>query len=801
MTDQPQNVTELSSTAQTAAKEESGPSKSEPLVLATGSDSVGTQTLASGKTSSDFANQSEFDQSPVNSAGTKPGASAHGSVENLAMPSVQSTGEIGFRDLQLIAPIHEALEQAGYEVPTPIQAATIPPLLAGRDVLGQAQTGTGKTAAFALPLLSRINLQSSQTQVLVLTPTRELAIQVADSFKRYAKCMKGLRVAPIYGGQAYSTQINQLERGLHVVVGTPGRVMDHMRQNKLKIDELKCLVLDEADEMLRMGFVDDVQWILSHTPEKRQIALFSATMPHAIRKIADEHLKNPEIVTIDAQQRTAETIRQRYIMMPHRSKYDALIRVLECEETDGVIIFIKTKAGTVELSENLQAAGYLSAALNGDVAQAQRERTVDQLKSGVINIIAATDVAARGLDVPRISHVINYDLPFDTEAYVHRIGRTGRAGRSGEAILFVAPSERGFLRVIERGTSQTIEPMPIPTAKTINELRQRRFKEKISAGMKHPQFKLFESLITEYQNETQADPSQIAAAIAAMTQGNTSMFVVDREPNVRDTYATDRHSSDRRGQRPDRGNSRDFERRDFDRRDNDRAPRQSDFRDRRSESSSDRPTDARPARSSRTFEGERRSENPRSDRPRSESPRSDGGRESFRIEVGLTHGVKPANIVGAIVNEAGIDSALIGDIKIMDDHSIVDLPSGMPRDIFRVLGRAWVMGKQLRISKLSDFYKNGPEKPKYKTKEKTKDKDGDKDKVKDQDNVKVQDKAKDPDKVKHKEKAKDKDKTKVKSEEQEAKAVRKKPKKTDSEALSLEAEAAALVDSAIGPQT
>lgn len=795
MTDQPQNVTEIPSIAQTAPTSNAAPVKTEPSTLAAGTDSLRTQTLAQEKTASDFANQSGLGQNTVNSDGTKPGASAHGLVENLALPSVQSTGEIGFRDLQLIAPIHEALEQAGYEIPTPIQAATIPPLLAGRDVLGQAQTGTGKTAAFALPLLSRINLQSSQTQVLVLTPTRELAIQVADSFKRYAKCMKGLRVAPIYGGQAYSTQINQLERGLHVVVGTPGRVMDHMRQNKLKIDELKCLVLDEADEMLRMGFVDDVQWILSHTPEKRQIALFSATMPHAIRKIADEHLKNPEIVTIDAQQRTAETIRQRYIMMPHRAKYDALIRVLECEETDGVIIFIKTKAGTVELSENLQAAGYLSAALNGDVAQSQRERTVDQLKSGVINIIAATDVAARGLDVPRISHVINYDLPFDTEAYVHRIGRTGRAGRSGEAILFVAPSERGFLRVIERGTSQTIEPMPIPTAKTINELRQRRFKEKISAGMKHPQFKLFESLIAEYQSETQAEPSQIAAAIAAMTQGSTSMFVVDREPNVRDSYASDRHSSDRRGQRPDRGSSRDF-----DRRDNDRAPRQSDFRERRSESSSDRPADARPARSSRPFEGERRSESPRSDRPRSESPRSDGGRESFRIEVGLTHGVKPANIVGAIVNEAGIDSALIGDIKIMDDHSIVDLPSGMPRDIFRVLGRAWVMGKQLRISKLSDFYKNGPEKPKYKTKEKSKDKDGDKDKIKDQDKVK------DPDKVKHKEKAKDKDKdkdkvkAKVDTPEGEPKPARKKLKKADNAALSLEAEAAALVDSAIGPQ-
>ena len=694
-----------------------------------------------------------------------------------------TSGEIGFRDLQLIAPIQEALEQAGYETPTPIQAATIPLLLAGRDVLGQAQTGTGKTAAFALPLLSRINLQSSQTQVLVLTPTRELAIQVADSFKRYAKCLKGLRVAPIYGGQSYTTQIHQLERGLHVIVGTPGRVMDHMRQQKLKIDELKCLVLDEADEMLRMGFVDDVQWILSHTPAQRQIALFSATMPHAIRKIADEHLKNPEVIVIDAQQRTAETIRQRYVMMPHRSKYDALNRVLECEDIDGVIIFVKTKAGTVELSENLQAAGYLSAALNGDIAQSQRERTVDQLKSGVINIIAATDVAARGLDVPRISHVINYDLPFDTEAYVHRIGRTGRAGRSGEAILFVAPSERGFLRVIERGTSQTIEPMPIPTAKTINALRQRRFKDKITAGLSHPQFKLFESLIEEYQKETEAEPSKIAAAIAAMMQGSSSMFVEDRDPPPqRDSYTTER-----RGQRPDRGGSRDF-----DRRDSDHAPRQSEFRERRVERQP-QVQDDREAPRSRSVDGERlppspRAENQRSDFPRSDVPRSDGGRESFRIEVGLVHGVKPANIVGAILNEAGLGSGDIGEIKILEDHSIVDLPSGMPRDIFRVLGRAWVMGKQLRISKLSDFYKSGPEKPKYKSKEKPE---------------KVKEKEGEKEKVKLKEKTKDKDKAKAKDPalDGEAKPAKKKLKKSAEVEVSLEAEAAALVDSIISSRS
>jgi len=568
-----------------------------------------------------------------------------------------------FRDLALIAPLHEALEQAGYEVPTPIQAATIPFLLEGRDVLGQAQTGTGKTAAFALPLLSRIDLNCNSTQVLVLTPTRELAIQVADSFKRYAKCMKGLRVAPIYGGQAYSTQINQLQRGLHVVVGTPGRVMDHMRQGTMKIDALRCLVLDEADEMLRMGFVDDVQWVLSHTPEQRQIALFSATMPAPIRKIADEHLKNPQIVAIDAQQRTAETIRQRYVVLPHRSKFDALTRILESETVDGVLVFAKTKVGTVELAEGLSSVGYSAIALNGDIPQAQRERTVEQLKSGAINIVVATDVAARGLDVQRISHVINYDLPFDTEAYVHRIGRTGRAGRSGEAILFVAPSQRGFLRVIERGTSQTLEPMSIPDAKAINAIRIKRFKDCITATIEKKASAFYLKLLNEYQLETEAQPMEIAAALASMLHGDRSLML--------DEKAESRNED--RGDRNDRSDSR------------------------------------------RSEAGFSRRESDSDDRPR-RAPGKDTRRrgtevETFRIEVGSIHGVKAGNIVGAIANEAGLDSNEIGSIQIRDDFSTVDLPAGMPRDIFRILGRAWVVGRQLRISKLSDHASERPSKP------------------------------------------------------------------------------------------
>ncbi len=573
------------------------------------------------------------------------------------VPNSETPVGPSFRDLDLIPPLHEALDKAGYEIPTPIQAATIPHLLAGRDVLGQAQTGTGKTAAFALPLLSRIDLNESATQVLVLAPTRELAIQVADSFKRYAKCMKGLRVAPIYGGQAYSTQIHQLERGLHVVVGTPGRVMDHMRQGTLKIDALRCLVLDEADEMLRMGFVDDVNWILSHTPEQRQIALFSATMPPPIRKIADEHLKNPEVVAIDAQQRTAETIRQRYVILPHRSKFDALLKILESETIDGVLVFAKTKVGTVELAEGLVESGFSAVALNGDVPQTQRERTIEQLKSGAVNIVVATDVAARGLDVQRISHVVNYDLPFDTEAYVHRIGRTGRAGRSGEAILFVAPSQRGFLRVIERGTSQTLEPMSIPDVHAINKMRIQRFKSAVTQTIADKSSTFYLDLMTEFQQESGASPIEIAAALASMLHGGRPLL-------MEESFAS-RHEDRRdRSERGDRSDRRRDER-SFDRRD---SRSESDSRD----------------RSART------------------GRRNTGDYETFRVEVGSSHGVKPGNIVGAIANEAGLSSREINAIQIHDEYSTVELPAGMPRDIFKTLGQAWVVGRQLRISKLSD---------------------------------------------------------------------------------------------------
>ncbi|MFO7838816.1 MAG: DEAD/DEAH box helicase, partial [Desulfosalsimonadaceae bacterium] len=359
-----------------------------------------------------------------------------------------------FQGLRIAPALTRALEEAGYETPTPIQAKTIPPLMAGRDLIGQAQTGTGKTAAFALPILSRIDLESAAPQALVLTPTRELAIQVSESFHSYAAHLQNFRVLPIYGGQDYSGQLRRLKQGVQVVVGTPGRVMDHMRRKSLKMDSIKSLVLDEADEMLRMGFLEDVEWILGQTPPKRQIALFSATVPQAIRNIAQKYMQQPEQITIKARTMTVATTRQRYWIVGDNHKLDALTRILEAEPFDGVIIFVRTKTATAELAKKLEARGYLSAALNGDISQSMREKTLALLKEGKLDILAATDVAARGLDVDRISHVINYDVPYDPEAYVHRIGRTGRAGRSGEAILFITPRERRMLRAIEGVTRQ-----------------------------------------------------------------------------------------------------------------------------------------------------------------------------------------------------------------------------------------------------------------------------------------------------------------------------------------------------------
>jgi len=440
----------------------------------------------------------------------------------------QTSGSVDFQALDISAPLIKALEEAGYEMPTPIQEKAIPPLMAGKDLIGQAQTGTGKTAAFALPILSRIDLQTAAPQVLVLTPTRELAIQVSESFHRYAAHLKGFRVLPIYGGQDYSGQLRRLKQGVHVVVGTPGRVMDHMRRKSLKLGSIKSLVLDEADEMLRMGFIDDVEWILEQTPPDRQIGLFSATMPQAIRKIAQNHMNRPEQITVKAKTMTVAATRQRYWIVGENHKLDALTRILEAEPFDGVLIFVRTKTATLELAKRLEARGYLCAALNGDISQNLREETLGRLKSGKLDILVATDVAARGLDVDRISHVINHDVPYDPEAYVHRIGRTGRAGRSGEAILFVTPRERRMLRAIESVTHQEIELLELPTTEMINDKRIAQFKQAITDTLATNDLGFFHELMDQFRQEHDVPALDIAAALAKMVQGETPMLLTEK---------------------------------------------------------------------------------------------------------------------------------------------------------------------------------------------------------------------------------------------------------------------------------
>ena len=549
-----------------------------------------------------------------------------------------------FRDLALSEPLLKALDDVGYETPSPIQAQVIPFMLEGRDVLGQAQTGTGKTAAFALPILSRIDLKQKDPQVLVLAPTRELAIQVAEAFQRYATHIKGFHVLPIYGGQDYSAQLRQLKRGAHVVVGTPGRVMDHMEKGTLNLDSLKVLVLDEADEMLRMGFIDDVEWILDKTPEDRQIALFSATMPSEIRHVAQTYLQDPAQVTIKVTTASAENIRQRFWTVSGVHKLDALTRILEVETFDGMIIFVRTKTATVELAEKLEARGYSAAAINGDMSQALRERAIANLKSGKLDILIATDVAARGLDVDRITHVVNYDIPYDTESYIHRIGRTGRAGRTGDAILFIAPRERKLLNNIERATKKKIEEMGLPSTEVINNKRIARFKQNITDTLAAEELSFFTQLIEQYQQEHNVSALEIAAALAKLVQGDT--------PLLMQSPKRVKESSEDKAERP--------------RKDRERGER-----------------------------GERKPKRERGFLGNIEM-------ELFRIEVGHNDGVKPGNIVGAIANETGIDGDHIARIKIFDNHSTVELPAGMPKELLQELKKVRVVGKPLNISKASE---------------------------------------------------------------------------------------------------
>jgi ATP-dependent RNA helicase DeaD len=430
-----------------------------------------------------------------------------------------------FLDLGLSEAVVQSLRDVGYESPTPIQAATIPLLLQGNDLLGQAQTGTGKTAAFALPLLSRLDLGQRDPQALILVPTRELAIQVAEAFQKYASHLRNFHVLPIYGGQSYTPQLNALKRGAHVIVGTPGRIMDHLERGTLALDGIRFVVLDEADEMLAMGFVDAIDAILSRTPRDKQVALFSATLPMAIRQISQRHLRAPREVTIKSKTSTATNIRQRYWLVSGMHKLDALTRILEVESFEGMLVFVRTKQSTLELAERLIARGFAAAALNGDIQQSQRERTIAQLKAGAIDILVATDVAARGLDVERISHVVNFDVPHDTESYVHRIGRTGRAGRSGEAILFIAPRERNMLRSIERATRQPIEPMNLPTVDAVNQRRVARFKERIAHALSGGAANAYREIVEDFIRESGADMVDVAAALASLAQGRTPLIL------------------------------------------------------------------------------------------------------------------------------------------------------------------------------------------------------------------------------------------------------------------------------------
>ena len=537
---------------------------------------------------------------------------------NMMSKSDAASSAISFRDLNLSEPLIQVLDEIGYETPTPIQRQAIPPLMSGRDILGHAPTGTGKTAAFALPLLSAIDVQNKSTQVLTLTPTRELAIQVAEAFQHYASHIKGFHVLPVYGGQEYGGQIRQLKRGAHVVVGTPGRLMDHMRKGTLKLGGLQAVVLDEADEMLRMGFIDEVEWILEQTPDKRQMALFSATMPKQVERIARRHLNGPAEISIKARTATAETIRQRYWQVSGLHKLDALTRILEVESFDAILMFVRTKTATTELAEKLEARGYAAAAMNGDMAQNHREQTVERLKRGSLDILVATDVAARGLDVDRISHVINYDVPYDTEAYIHRIGRTGRAGRRGDAILFIAPRERRMLAAIERATRQKIEQMVLPSTEVVNNKRIADFKQKISDTLSLGELGFMQGLIEQYRQEHDVPAVEIAAALAQMNIGDKPMLLrPDAKPN---------------------------------------KSRMKPIRD------------------------------------------VTGGAERYRIEVGHVHGVKPGNIVGAIANESGLDGEHIGGIEIESDYSLVDLPVGMPKEVFADLKKVRVCGQAMNIS-------------------------------------------------------------------------------------------------------
>lgn len=552
---------------------------------------------------------------------------------------------IPFASLGLSDEVMQALDDVGYETPSAIQAATIPVLLEGRDVVGLAQTGTGKTAAFALPILSRLDVSQKTPQALVLAPTRELALQVCEAFEKYAAHLKGVHVLPVYGGQGYGVQLSALRRGVHIVVGTPGRIMDHLEKGTLDLTELKYLVLDEADEMLKMGFAEDVETILADTPVDKQVALFSATMPASIRRISQQYLRDPEEITVKTKTTTSSTISQRYLVVSYQQKVDALTRILEVENFEGMIVFVRTKNETETLAEKLRARGYSAQAINGDVAQVQRERTVEQLKSGKLDILVATDVAARGLDVERISHVVNFDIPVDTESYVHRIGRTGRAGRSGAAISFITPRERRLLDAIERATRQPLTQMQLPSVDDVNATRLARFDDAITTALSDAALmSVFRDIIGHYVEHHDVPEADVAAALAVVAQGGESLLLTEEDI---------------------------------------RPPKFS------------RDADARGSGSGGAGSGSGSSSAERGER----RPRREGGPAlaPYRIEVGKRHRVEPRQIVGALANEGGLSRDDFGAIKIMPDFSIVELPAELPAATLRKLGDTRISGRLIEL--------------------------------------------------------------------------------------------------------
>ena len=567
-------------------------------------------------------------------------ATAETPAEETAEETTEKAEEEGvrFTDLGLDARVLAALEEVGYEKPSPIQEQTIPLLLDGHDVVGLAQTGTGKTAAFALPALSRmaeladINGISRDTQVLVLAPTRELALQVAEAFSSYATHMEDFTVLPIYGGSPYGPQLAGLRRGAQVVVGTPGRVIDHLEKGSLDLSNLQYLVLDEADEMLRMGFAEDVEKILEGTPDSKQVALFSATMPNSIRKIAQQYLNDPTEIRVKAKTTTSANISQRYMQVMHSHKLDAMTRVLEVENYDGIIVFVRTKKETEEVADKLKARGFAAAAINGDIPQQLRERTVDALRDGRIDILVATDVAARGLDVERISLVVNYDIPHDTESYVHRIGRTGRAGREGAAILFVTPREKYMLRQIEKATRQKVEPMHMPTAEAVNETRKQRFAQQITETIESEDLSFFRQIIEDYENEHDTTAEDIAAALAVIAQQGRPFFLDEEEDIARNSRPFSDDDSDRGGRKAKRAHN-------------------------------------------------------------------DEGMVNYKLNVGRSSRVTAGAIVGALANEGGIKGSQIGSIDIRQHFTIVGLPEDLPRDFFDRLRDTKIAGEFINIRK------------------------------------------------------------------------------------------------------